>query len=123
MIQVLAQPGACQPSEILGETDHSEGAAFLERMRQFRDNSKWFRDHIDTIRGEHGGMAVCVAGKELFVAATARQALALARAAHPEDRGPYIECVRPVPRVFLGGAPLHLNTRPHLTVDENMPAT
>jgi hypothetical protein len=123
MNQILAQSDAIQHAEILGETDRSEGAAFLERTRQFRDNSKWFRDHIDAIRREHAGMAACVGGKELFVAETAREALALARAAHPDDRGPYVEYVRPVPRIFLGGAPLRLNIQPHATVEEDKPAT
>lgn len=62
-----------------------------ERMRarqeQFRRNLAWFEPRAAEFYAAHRGKHLCVAGEELFVADDARDVLARAKAAHPEDEG------------------------------------
>jgi hypothetical protein len=58
-----------------------------KRWQQAERNSAWLQAHVPEIYARHRGKCICVAGEELFVANDAREATALARAAHPEDEG------------------------------------
>ena len=68
-------------------TDPSE----LERARkqrvQFDQNSAWLQEHISEVYLKHRGKCICVAGRELFVADTTKEAITLAGSAHPQDEG------------------------------------
>src|SRR5947209_5861489 len=54
---------------------------------QFQRNSAWLQAHIAEVYGEHRGKSICVAGQQLFVGDSAREAVDKAVAAHPEDKG------------------------------------
>jgi hypothetical protein len=72
--------------EFIPETPE-EAVASRKRREQFDRNSKWLQDHILKIGENYRGKTICVAGEELFVGDTARDAIAQARKAHPEDTG------------------------------------
>jgi hypothetical protein len=54
---------------------------------QFGRNLSWFQEHVDEISALYRGRWICIAGQEVFAADTAREAIALAHAAHPQDVG------------------------------------
>ncbi len=64
-----------------------EIAAAHEQREQFERNSAWLQAHIAEVYGSHRGKIICIAGQELFVGDTTREAVAKAMAAHPEDKG------------------------------------
>ncbi len=68
-------------------TDPQEIAEAQAQMEQARRNSDWMQVHAHEIYTQHRGKFIVVAGEELFVADTPEEANALARAAHPEDKG------------------------------------
>jgi hypothetical protein len=76
-------------------TDPVQLAEAQARRARFDRNWAWFEAHAAEIYTQHRGKCVCIAGEELFVADTADEALAQARAAHPEDDGRF---TRYIPR-------------------------
>jgi hypothetical protein len=64
-----------------------EAAAAKKRREQFDRNSDWLEAHATDVYPNHRGKCICIAGQELFVADTATEAVAKAKAAHPEDKG------------------------------------
>jgi hypothetical protein len=68
-------------------TDANELAKAQAQDDRFERNWAWFEAHAGEIYLRHRGQAYCIAGQELFVAATPKEVLALARAAHPNDDG------------------------------------
>jgi hypothetical protein len=77
-------------------TDPEENAAARSRRERFDRNSAWLESHAAEVYTRHRGQCICVAGEELFVAATPEEVLAEARTAHPEDNGSIL--VRYIPR-------------------------
>lgn len=78
------------PSIILEPTefvDPAERVRIQQRRRQFDLNSEWLQAHIAEVYSQFRGQCICIAGQQVFAAATAKEAVALARAAHPEDEG------------------------------------
>jgi hypothetical protein len=67
--------------------DLDEIARANAQDERFGRNLDWFQEHGDEIFALYRGRWVCIAGQELFAADTAWEAIALARAAHPEDDG------------------------------------
>lgn len=67
--------------------DPSELAEAHKRRAQFDRNSAWLQEHIPEVYSQHRGKVICIAGQELFVADSTKEAVAQARAAHPEDEG------------------------------------
>ena len=63
-------------------TDAAELAQAQEQRKQFDRNAAWLRAHASEIYSRHRGKCICIAGEELFVAETAKEAMALATA-HP----------------------------------------
>jgi hypothetical protein len=88
-------------------TDPVQLAEARSRQERLERNWAWFEKHASEIYRQHRGKCVCVAGGELFVADTAAEALALARAAHPEDDGRF---TRYIPRERM--ARIYAVTRP-----------
>jgi hypothetical protein len=78
-------------------TDVAELARARVRRKQFDRNWAWFESHATEIYTSHRGRCSCIAGQELFVADTAREALELARSAHPSDEGRFT-CFIPLER-------------------------
>jgi hypothetical protein len=73
---------------VMEQTTDPEVIAQARRQReQFDRNTAWLEAHASEVYARHRGKCICVAGQELFVADTATEAVAQARAAHPEDRG------------------------------------
>ena len=64
-----------------------EMAAAQKRREQFDRNSAWLQSHIPEVYSRHRGKCICIAGQELFVADTVTDAVAKAKATHPDDRG------------------------------------
>ena len=77
-------------------TDPEENSAAQARRERFERNSAWLQSHATEVYTLHRGKCICVAGEELFVAASPEEVLARARAAHPEDNGSIL--VRYIPR-------------------------
>jgi hypothetical protein len=63
-----------------------ELAAFRARQARFDRNLAWLEAHAAEAYS-HRGKFLCVAGQQLFVADTVEEAVAQAKAAHPEDDG------------------------------------
>ena len=101
--QVVSNPadGHSAPRrEIVMVEEHlspQELAAFQARGKRFERNSAWLEAHGLEVLAQHRGRHICVAGGELFVADTAQEALALAKAAHPEDDGRLLQYLSPIP--------------------------
>lgn len=91
------------PAIIVEElTDPTELAAARAQRDQFDRNSDWLQAHSSEVYSTHRGKCICIAGQELFVADTAREALASATAAHPEDFGRFVHYIpkEKVPRIY-----------------------
>jgi len=69
-----------KPSSILMEevTDPVESQKAREQAERFERNWTWFEAHAAKIYAEHRGKCICIASKELFVADTSQEALAMA---------------------------------------------
>ncbi len=75
------------PLVMVEVTDPNEIAKIKAQRERFRKNADWLQAHVPQVYAQHRGKYICVAGKELFVADTAPDVVALARTAHPEDDG------------------------------------
>lgn len=77
-----------QTAVVMEEVTDSEEIARARSQRESFDlNVAWLQRHVSEVYSQHRSKCICVAGEELFVAETAKEAIALARAAHPEDEG------------------------------------
>ena len=74
-------------------TDPAELAQAQEQRQQFDRNAAWLQAHAAEIYPKYRGQCICIAGEELFVAATAKEALTLATAAHPDDKGRFVHYI------------------------------
>ncbi len=68
-------------------TDTEELLKARQQREQFDRNSAWLQAHIAEVYSHHRGKCICVAGEELFVADTVKEAIAQATTAHPNDEG------------------------------------
>lgn len=88
-----------QVSIIMEEvTDPEELAKAQAQRERFDRNAAWLQAHASEVYTRHRGKCICIAGEELFVADTPVEAMALAKAAHPEDDGFFL---RYIPRERL----------------------
>src|SRR5437868_803328 len=104
MIKMNENVNATAPAaefEIAYTTDPAELAKTCAEYEQFKRNCAWLEVHAAEVF-RHRGKHFCIAGQELFVADSASQALALARAAHPEDAGLFVEYIpkEKLPRIY-----------------------
>jgi hypothetical protein len=74
-------------------TDPVEIAKADAQLARFRRNLAWYQAHVPEIEATCRGRFMCIAGEELFVADTAQEAKELARRAHPEDDGYFLEYI------------------------------
>ena len=83
-------------------TDPAELAEAQLQREQFNRNAAWLQAHAAEIYSKYRGKCICVAGEEVFVAGTAKQALALAVTAHPHDKGRFVHYIPKdkVPRIY-----------------------
>lgn len=68
-------------------TDTEQLAQACRQRERFNRNSAWLQTHIVEVYAQHRGKCICIAGEELFVADTAKEAIARATTAHPDDDG------------------------------------
>ena len=78
-------------------TDPEEIARFDAQDNRARRNGDWLQAHWSELLPNARGRFLAVAGQEAFLAQSAKEALSLARAAHPEDDGVIVEYIRPEP--------------------------
>lgn len=102
---------ARRPLTMLELTDPQELAKARAQRERADRNVAWLQMHADDVYPRCRGRHICVAGEELFVADTADEALARARAAHPDDDGFFLRYVprEKVTRIYenrWGVAPL-----------------
>jgi hypothetical protein len=76
-------------------TDPDEIARHREVAEAGRRNSDWLEAHWGDLLPGARGRFVAVAGQQAFVAHTPEEAIALAKAAHPDDPGLLIRYVIP----------------------------
>ena len=69
------------------DTDPEEIARARVRRQQFDRNWAWFEQHAAEIYSTYPGKHICIGGTEVFAADSAPEAMALAKAAHPDDDG------------------------------------
>jgi hypothetical protein len=60
------------------------------------------QQHVPEVYAQNRGKFICIAGEELFVGETVEEAVALARAARPEDDGLFTRYIpkEKVPRIY-----------------------
>ncbi len=83
-------------------TDPAELSEARAQRGQFDRNSAWLQAHASEVYAKHHGKCICVPGEELFVADTAKEALAKASDAHPADKGRFVLYIPKdrVPRIY-----------------------
>jgi hypothetical protein len=74
-------------------TDPAELDKGRARRERFDRNWAWYEEHVLEIGNSYRGKFICIAGGELFAADTPEAALALAKAAHPEDDGAFLHYI------------------------------
>lgn len=77
--------------------DPVSNARLKEQHERFKRNSDWLQSHWSDVLPQAFGKCLVVAGQQAFIADTGREALALAKAAHPDDTGLLIQYVNPHP--------------------------
>jgi len=68
-------------------TDPDDLAAARLRRERSDCNAAWMQSHAGELFALYRGKCVCIAGQEAFAADTSREAVALAKTAHPDDDG------------------------------------
>jgi hypothetical protein len=83
-------------------TDPQELAQAREQDEQFARNLTWLRCHASEVYSQHRGKYACVSGERVFVANSAREAVALAKMVYPHDQGRFVRYVprEKMPRVY-----------------------
>jgi hypothetical protein len=74
-------------------TDPEEVAKAQAQRERFDRNFAWLQAHASEVYTRYRGKCICIAGEELFVADTPTEAMAPARAAHPEDDGFFLHYI------------------------------
>ena len=87
MIRAVQNEVDVAPLRMTVVTDAEEVAAFREQMARLALNSAWLQTHATEVYTAHRGKFIAIAGQELFVADTIQEAMAHARAAHPDASG------------------------------------
>jgi len=105
--QIFAKPsegGSTPRREVVmveEQLSPEELAAFHAQGERFERNSDWLDAHASEVYAQHRGKYICVAACELFVADTPLEAIALARAAHPEDDGRLLRYIPKEKRICI----------------------
>jgi hypothetical protein len=95
-----------EPKFIIEEVnDPVEIARFKAQREQARRNRDWLETHWSDLLPQARGKFLAVAGQEAFLADTPQEAWAWIDTAHPEDKGGFVQYVRPGkgPRIYACG--------------------
>jgi hypothetical protein len=84
------QQSAMVMEEVLDPKELVKARAQDERYKR---NFTWFQAHAAEIFTRYRGKCICIAGEELFVADTPKEAMAQAMAAHPNDDGSFMHYI------------------------------
>jgi hypothetical protein len=85
-----------EPKLVITEITDPEEVARCQAVReQFQRNGEWLQAHWADVLPQARGKFLAVAGQQAFIAETGEEALALARAAHPDDQGILTQYVFP----------------------------
>ena len=70
--------------------------------RQLERNLAWLGRRASEVYCQHRGQCICISGEQVFAANSAREAVALAKRAHPDDQGRFVRYVprEKVPRIY-----------------------
>jgi hypothetical protein len=84
------------------QVSDEEKAENLRVLAAHVKNADWLENEWPRLLPQALGRHVAVAGQQAFIANSAREALDLATAAHPDDPGSFVQFVPPVrrPRVY-----------------------
>jgi hypothetical protein len=77
------------PVMIEEHSSPDERARRDELWMRFERNLSWFQRHAVELSEQYKGKYICVAGESVFPADEPRDAVAAAKAAHPEDWGAF----------------------------------
>jgi hypothetical protein len=92
-----------EPHFVIEEvTDPAQIARFRAQHERFSRNSDWLAAHWADVLPQARGRHIAVACQEAFIADTPEEAWALAKAAHPNDNGAFMQYVipEPGPRIY-----------------------
>lgn len=98
MIRARSLDGTPLPPLTVGLEEVTDPVAIAHGntvMEAYSRNEAWLQAHRDEVIPLARGKILAVAGQEAFIAATIEEALAMARAAHPEDGGILCRYVSP----------------------------
>jgi hypothetical protein len=101
------------PPLIIEEIDSPEVIARSQLQHErFRRNSEWLERHWGDLLPQAFGKHLAVAGQEAFLGDTVEEAVALAKAVHPDDDGMFVEYVLPPggPRLYGDHGVIHLGS-------------
>jgi hypothetical protein len=95
-------PHECPSIEMEEVTDPAELAEARAQREQFDRNWAWLQAHAHEVYSRYRGKCICIAGQELFVADEPEQAVAMAKAAHPQDNGSFVRYIpkENIPRIY-----------------------
>lgn len=85
--------GTLHPIVMEEVTDPVEVSKARVRREKFDRNFAWFRTHASEVYEQHRGSFICIAGEEVFAAATPNEAVAQATAVHPGDEGSFVQYI------------------------------
>jgi hypothetical protein len=86
------RPFKVEPTFIVEEvTDPAEIARAKAQDERLQRNLQWIQEHWEDVLPHGFGKFLAVAGQEAFLGDSAQEAWALAKAAHPEDDGAFIQ--------------------------------
>jgi hypothetical protein len=104
MIRIVSKDNSYKEPQLVIEevTDPAEIAKIREVSEQAERNGDWLQSHWPEILPHGLGKFLAVAGQQAFLADSSEEAIALARAAHPEDKGMLVHYLRPEkgPRIY-----------------------
>ena len=91
-----------EPVVVLETSDAATATPARAQIERGWRNAEWLAAHWADLLPRARGRFVAVAGQQAFLADTAAQAWAQARAAHPEDDGAILQYVRDSqgPRIY-----------------------
>lgn len=110
--------GIQQPKFVIEEVDDPDKVArYKAQDARARLNRDWLQANWPNLLPAARGRFIAVAGQEAFIADSAEEAWAMAKAAHPDDDGVIDQYVRPEPgpriySLFGAGSPLITQTYP-----------
>jgi hypothetical protein len=100
---IRSQTDLNEPQLVVEEvTDPAQVVRSQVQFERFRANSAWLQSHWNDVLPQARGKFLAVAGQAAFIADTAEEAWAKAKASHPEDDGAFSQYVLPQsgPRIY-----------------------